>query len=245
MLFFSNSSFFISIHCYITTPLESTKKNETTKYIYSYILLLVCSDESSTGLIQRSIRDIFQKITLSQAEQATDNNNNKCNNNNTHDSSSADEMSSDNSNSNSNSGGSSSKATFHGSFFEIFNERVYDLLANDGSIFENNSLALRENNTRGVYVEGLKEVQVTNTTEAEALFAKGLSNRHVASTKMNRTSSRSHAVFVLSVKTEHITSDGLRKVRNSKFTLVDLAGSERQKSTGTVLYDMHSICTNL
>jgi kinesin family protein 15 len=106
-------------------------------------------------------------------------------------------------------------------------------------------LALRENNTRGVYVEGLKEVQVTNTTEAEALFAKGLSNRHVASTKMNRTSSRSHAVFVLSVKTEHITSDGLRKVRNSKFTLVDLAGSERQKSTGTVLHDMHSICTHL
>ena len=93
-------------------------------------------------------------------------------------------------------------------------------------------MAVREDANSGVYVEGLKEIPVANTAEAEELLAKGLSNRHVASTKMNRTSSRSHAVFVLSVKIEHVTSDGLQKVRNSKFTLVDLAGSERQKSTG-------------
>ncbi len=127
---------------------------------------------------------------------------------------------------------SSSTATFHGSFFEIFNERVYDLLANDSTILENNSLTVREGVNNGVYVEGLKEIQVSNSSHAEALLAKGLANRHVASTKMNRTSSRSHAVFVLSVKTETVTADGLRKVRSSKFTLVDLAGSERQKSTG-------------
>lgn len=125
----------------------------------------------------------------------------------------------------------SSTATFHGSFFEIFNERVYDLLSNDSTLLENTSLAVRED-SRSVYVEGLKEIQVTNTSEAEDLLNRGLSNRHVASTKMNRTSSRSHAVFVLSIKTEHVTSDGLRKVKKSKFTLVDLAGSERQKSTG-------------
>ena len=92
-------------------------------------------------------------------------------------------------------------------------------------------MAVRED-AGGVYVEGLKQIQVMNSTDADDLLAKGLSNRHVASTKMNRTSSRSHAVFVLSVKSEHVTPDGLRKVRNSKFTLVDLAGSERQKSTG-------------
>jgi kinesin family protein 15 len=63
----------------------------------------------------------------------------------------------------------------------------------------------------------------------------GIKNRQVASTAMNRTSSRSHAVFVLSVRTEQTTSDGLSKIRTSKFTLVDLAGSERQKSTGKSL----------
>lgn len=125
-----------------------------------------------------------------------------------------------------------SKTTFHGSFFEIFNERVFDLL-NEDSLEK--SLAVREDSKNGVYVEGLKEVPVLTNIDAENLIARGLSNRHVASTNMNRTSSRSHAVFVLSLKTEHTTPDGLRKIRTSKFTLVDLAGSERQKSTGTLL----------
>jgi kinesin family protein 15 len=121
-----------------------------------------------------------------------------------------------------------SNTTFKGTFFEIFNERVYDLLSSDSL---EKSLAVREDRN-GVYVEGLTEIEVKNTKDAEDLLTKGLANRHVASTNMNRTSSRSHAIFVLSVKTEQTTSDGLRKVRHSKFTLVDLAGSERQKSTG-------------
>ena len=162
-------------------------------------------DDEGAGLIQRSLRDLFHKITISQAEAAT---------------AGFDE------------GGDmppvTSKTTFKGSFFEIFNERVYDLLSSDNL---EKTLAVRED-SNGVYVEGLKEIEVGNTVEAENLFARGLENRHVASTNMNRTSSRSHAVFFLSVKTEHTTSDGIRKVRNSKFTLVDLAGSERQKSTG-------------
>ena len=96
-----------------------------------------------------------------------------------------------------------------------------------------NNLQVRENvRGGGVYIEGLKEVELQNTAEAEALMSAALANRHVASTNMNRTSSRSHAMFVLSVRTEHVDEDGLRKVRSSKFTLVYLAGSERQKTTG-------------
>lgn len=189
----------------------------------------VFGDESCTGLVQRSLRDIFQKITLSQVE-ATMNDDNSSHGHNIG-GDDADDTSTSSSN-NSTTTSSSSKATFHASFFEIFNERVYDLLANENKLLENESLAVREDVTNGVYVEGLKEKQVTDTAEAEALLIKGMSNRHVASTKMNRTSSRSHAVFVLRVRLEHLTSDGLQRVRNSKFTLVDLAGSERQKSTG-------------
>ena len=96
-----------------------------------------------------------------------------------------------------------------------------------------NNLQVRENvRGGGVYIEGLKEVELQNTAEAEALMSAALANRNVASTNMNRTSSRSHAMFVLSVRTEHVDEDGLRKVRSSKFTLVYLAGSERQKTTG-------------
>ena len=93
----------------------------------------------------------------------------------------------------------------------------------------------------GVYVEGLKEIEVTKTSEAEDLLMKGMDNRHVAATNMNRTSSRSHAVFVLSVKSVHTSNDGLQKVRTSKFTLVDLAGSERQKSTGKIKFGTRSM----
>jgi len=123
-----------------------------------------------------------------------------------------------------------SGTTFKQSFFEIFNEHVYDLLSSNSL---DKPLAVREDKITGAYVEGLKEIEVGDAKSAEELLAKGLENRQVASTNMNRTSSRSHAIFVLAMKTEYITSNGLQKVRNSKFTLVDLAGSERQKSSGT------------
>jgi len=162
-------------------------------------------DEVGAGLVHRSLRDIFNKVALERAKELSNENDEQYPMTNR-------------------------KTSFKGSFFEIFNERVFDLLAPESL---EKSLAVREDKN-GVYVESLNEVEVRNTQDAEDLLAKGLANRHVASTNMNRTSSRSHAVFVLSVKTEHTTSDGLRKVRSSKFTLVDLAGSERQRSTAAI-----------
>lgn len=56
----------------------------------------------------------------------------------------------------------------------------------------------------------------------------GNGNRSTAETKMNATSSRSHALF-----TVHIESlEGDDKVKKSKLNFVDLAGSERQGKTG-------------
>lgn len=92
---------------------------------------------------------------------------------------------------------------------------------------------MREDATKGVYVEGLVEREVSNTAEALDVLRCGTDNRHVASTQMNRVSSRSHAMFTLTVKSELFAENGVSKVRMSKFTLVDLAGSERQKTTAT------------
>ena len=55
--------------------------------------------------------------------------------------------------------------------------------------------------------------------------------RIVAATNMNKTSSRSHAVFTLYYQ-EKVQIDGKKKVINAKLNIVDLAGSERQESTG-------------
>jgi hypothetical protein len=49
---------------------------------------------------------------------------------------------------------------------------------------------------------------------------------------MNKESSRSHAVFTLTIQTKFSDVDGLRHNKTSQFNIVDLAGSERLKETG-------------
>ncbi|MEQ2207055.1 hypothetical protein XENOCAPTIV_006540 [Xenoophorus captivus] len=60
----------------------------------------------------------------------------------------------------------------------------------------------------------------------------GWRNRRVASTSMNRESSRSHAVFTMTLESKESRNE-LVNIRRSQLNLVDLAGSERQKDTHT------------
>lgn len=60
----------------------------------------------------------------------------------------------------------------------------------------------------------------------------GWRNRRVASTSMNRESSRSHAVFTITVESMEKNNEVVN-IRSSLLNLVDLAGSERQKDTHT------------
>lgn len=60
----------------------------------------------------------------------------------------------------------------------------------------------------------------------------GWRNRRVASTSMNRESSRSHAVFTITVESMEKNKE-IVNIRSSLLNLVDLAGSERQKDTHT------------
>lgn len=94
-------------------------------------------------------------------------------------------------------------------------------------------LPVREDAKKGVYVQGLAQLPVSNAAEAMAVLHRGARNRRVASTKMNRASSRSHAVFVFNLRQEVMSDEGSTSIVKSKFTLVDLAGSERHKSTDT------------
>eukprot|EP00061_Rhincodon_typus_P012414 g38135.t1 len=60
----------------------------------------------------------------------------------------------------------------------------------------------------------------------------GNQTRSVASTNMNEYSSRSHAIFVVTVECSELGLDGENHIRVGKLNLVDLAGSERQSKTG-------------
>ena len=73
---------------------------------------------------------------------------------------------------------------------QLYNEEVNDLLAP-----ENTKLPIHESKENGVYVCGLREDIVTSPEQVLSLLEEGENNRHIGSTKMNDTSSRSHTVF--------------------------------------------------
>ncbi|XP_076014647.1 kinesin-like protein KIF15 [Genypterus blacodes] len=113
------------------------------------------------------------------------------------------------------------------SFIEIYNEQIYDLLDTASA-----SLFLRENIKKGLFVEGAVEKFVTSAAEAYQVLSMGWRNRRVASTSMNRESSRSHAVFTMTLESKE-SVNAVVNMRMSQLNLVDLAGSERQKDTHT------------
>lgn len=68
--------------------------------------------------------------------------------------------------------------------------------------------------------------------ETVKVLSMGWRNRRVASTSMNRESSRSHAVFTMTLESKETVNEVVN-IRTSQLNLVDLAGSERQKDTHT------------
>lgn len=116
------------------------------------------------------------------------------------------------------------------SYFEVYNEHVRDLLVprTDPPYY----LKIRESPTDGPYVKDLTDVPVRSYEEIMKYMRKGDASRTTASTKMNDTSSRSHAVFTIMLKQIHhdLSTDETTE-RTARIRLVDLAGSERAKST--------------
>ncbi|OTB06185.1 hypothetical protein M426DRAFT_319255 [Hypoxylon sp. CI-4A] len=118
------------------------------------------------------------------------------------------------------------------SYFEVYNEHVRDLLVPVAPNQAPYYLKIRESPTEGPYVKDLTEVPVRSLNEILRYMKSGDQSRTTASTKMNDTSSRSHAVFTIMLKQIHHDMDTDETTeRSSRIRLVDLAGSERAKST--------------
>lgn len=118
----------------------------------------------------------------------------------------------------------------HVSYFEVYNEHVRDLLVPRTT--PPNYLKIRESKSDGVYVQNLTDSPVKSYEDVERLMKTGDLNRTTASTKMNDTSSRSHAVFTLTLKQiQHDLSTDSTIERTARMRLVDLAGSERANRT--------------
>jgi hypothetical protein len=81
------------------------------------------------------------------------------------------------------------------SFLELYNEDLIDLLgpANGPQV------QIREDREGRIIWSGLKEVKVKNTSEVMHYLKEGSARRRTGETGMNATSSRSHAIFSLSL----------------------------------------------
>ncbi|XP_068589989.1 kinesin-like protein KIF3B [Cebidichthys violaceus] len=114
------------------------------------------------------------------------------------------------------------------SYLEIYQEEIKDLLSKD----QTRRLELRERPDTGVYVKDLSSFVTKSVREIEHVMNVGNQNRSVGATNMNEHSSRSHAIFVITVECSELDADGENHIRVGKLNLVDLAGSERQTKTG-------------
>lgn len=102
------------------------------------------------------------------------------------------------------------------SFYEVYNENVYDLM--DGN---KTPLSVRHNTAQNVfYVPGLVELECRNVDDVAAVVAEGRRARRRAAHKLNRDSSRGHALLSLKLV-------GVHKRNLGKVNFVDLAGNER------------------
>ncbi|XP_070598837.1 kinesin-like protein KIF27 isoform X2 [Erythrolamprus reginae] len=126
------------------------------------------------------------------------------------------------------------------SYIEVYKEELRDLLELETSMKD---LHIREDEKGNTVIVGAKDCQVESTEEVMSLLETGNAARHTGTTQMNEHSSRSHAVFTISVcqqqqplqkdkeGTQNSPKNSGQQIA-SKFHFVDLAGSERVTKTG-------------
>ncbi|KAJ8405443.1 hypothetical protein AAFF_G00319160 [Aldrovandia affinis] len=135
------------------------------------------------------------------------------------------------------------------SFFEIYNEFLYDLLEAPPTLQSKKRATLRLSDDRhgNPYVKDLTWVHVRSAEEAWKVLKIGRRNQSFASTHLNHTSSRSHSIF--SLRLLHIYPEGERgqNTRISELSVCDLAGSERCKDqrSGERMKEANNINTSL
>ncbi|KAL0140268.1 kinesin heavy chain [Mucor lusitanicus] len=98
-------------------------------------------------------------------------------------------------------------------YMEIYMERVKDLL-----VPQNDNLPIHEDKVKGVYVKGIKEVYVSDTSEVY----------DVMRIDMNAESSRSHSIVLTTITQKNLDTGA---AKSGKLYLVDLAGSEKVGKT--------------
>lgn len=135
------------------------------------------------------------------------------------------------------------------SFYEIYNEFLYDLLDAVPSLQPRKRATLRlsEDKQGNPYVKDLTWVQVRTAEEAWKILRAGRRNQSFASTHLNQNSSRSHSIFSIRVLHVPPQTESGQAMHISELTVCDLAGSERSKEqcNGERMKEASNINTSL
>ena len=123
----------------------------------------------------------------------------------------------------------------HASYLEIYKEQLRDLLdpETDGDPWSRTNgrkLEIHQTTENTIWVRGATQTEVRTKFDVFSILREGNRNRHTAATSMNPVSSRSHAVFVLTV---HKVDRETEEHSMAQLYLVDLAGSERVSKSRT------------
>ncbi|KAK5945533.1 kinesin-like nuclear fusion protein [Knufia obscura] len=135
------------------------------------------------------------------------------------------------------------KYTMEGSFVEVYNEELRDLLGEEKTPKKLEIHHDMENEE--TTVTNATKLSLDNKDQVESLLSQAMARRSVAATKANEQSSRSHSVFILKLVGRNSVTG---KESKGTLNLVDLAGSERIKNaetSGQRLKETQSINTSL
>ncbi|XP_051537223.1 kinesin-like protein KIF20A isoform X2 [Myxocyprinus asiaticus] len=135
------------------------------------------------------------------------------------------------------------------SFYEIYNEFLYDLLDAPPSLqyCKRATLRLSDDKHGNPYVKDLTWIQVRSADEAWKVLKVGRRNQSFASTHLNHNSSRSHSIFTIRVLHVQPQAELGQATRISELSVCDLAGSERCKDqqNGERMKEANNINTSL
>lgn len=121
------------------------------------------------------------------------------------------------------------QSTIECSYVEIYMEKVRDLLNPELDNLKLREMTSKKTDDSFVYIEGCTVCSVGTMEDMLKVMHRGDQVRSVAATNMNKHSSRSHSVFVVTLTQVH-TEKQTRRI--SKLFLVDLAGSEQVDKSG-------------
>ncbi|KAI4350005.1 hypothetical protein L6164_010538 [Bauhinia variegata] len=110
------------------------------------------------------------------------------------------------------------------SMVEIYMEKVRDLFD-----LSKDNIQIKESKSLGIILPGATEITVLDPAEALQSLSRGIANRAVGETQMNMASSRSHCVYIFTIRQEFSRD---KRVKSGKLILLDLAGSEKVEKTG-------------